>query len=125
MEDTAKTIEPTRAEELVLSLSEKLAVTASARNVYGEPIHTHGRTIVPVARLGYGLCSTAVCRDGDNVGGGSVAVVWAQSRWAISRSRNTAHNTCHFRRHVRSCLRRSPESALAICSEGCADKTAT
>jgi uncharacterized spore protein YtfJ len=71
MEDTAKTIGPTRAEEIVLSLSEKLAVTASARNVYGEPIHAHDRIIVPAARFGYGFGATSGGRDGDNVGGGS------------------------------------------------------
>jgi uncharacterized spore protein YtfJ len=62
---------PTRAEEIVLSLSEKLAVIASARNVYGEPIHAHDRIIVPAARFGYGVGATSGGRDGDNVGGGS------------------------------------------------------
>jgi uncharacterized spore protein YtfJ len=71
MEDPTKTIEPTRAEDIVLSLSEKLAVTASARNVYGEPIHAHDRIVVPAARFGYGLGATSGGRDGDNVAGGS------------------------------------------------------
>ncbi len=73
MEDTTKTIEPTRAEDLVLSLSENLAVTASARNVYGEPIDAHDRTIVPVAcqvRIWSRRNSSGGC-DGDKVGGGS------------------------------------------------------
>jgi uncharacterized spore protein YtfJ len=71
MEDTTKTLTPTRAEELVLSLSEKVAITASARNVYGEPIHAHNRTIVPVAKFGYGLGATSDGRDGDKADGGS------------------------------------------------------
>lgn len=118
MEDTAKTIGPTRAEETVLSLSEKLAVTASARNVYGEPIHAHDRTIVPIARFGFGLGATSGGRDGAMSAADPAVVVWAQSRWAISRSPNTAHNMCHFQHHVKSCLRRSPELASANCSEG-------
>ena len=71
MEDTTKTFASTRAEEIVFSLSEKLSVTASARNVYGEPIDAHNRTIVPVAKFGYGLGATSGGRDGDKVGGGS------------------------------------------------------
>ena len=63
--------EPTRAEDVLLRLSEKLAVTASARTVYGDPVHSHERTIVPVAKFGYGLGASSGGRNGENVGGGS------------------------------------------------------
>jgi len=69
--DPNKPLEPTRAEDVLLSLSEKLAVSASARSVYGEPVHAFERTIVPVAKFGYGLGATSGGRDGDSVGGGS------------------------------------------------------
>jgi uncharacterized spore protein YtfJ len=60
----------TRAEDIVLNLSDHFATTASAKSVYGEPIHTGSRTIVPVARVGYGLGATSGGRNGETVGGG-------------------------------------------------------
>jgi uncharacterized spore protein YtfJ len=63
--------EPTRAEDVVMRLSERLAMTASARTVYGDPIHAHDRTVIPVAKFGYGLGATSGGRNGENVGGGS------------------------------------------------------
>ncbi len=63
--------EPTKAESLLSMLSDKLVTSANARNVYGEPIHAHERTLVPVAKFGYGLGATSGGRDGENVGGGS------------------------------------------------------
>jgi uncharacterized spore protein YtfJ len=71
MEDSLQPTQPTQAEDLVLSLSEKLAATASSHKVYGEPIHAHDRTIVPVAKVRYGVGATSGGRDGDTVGGGS------------------------------------------------------
>jgi uncharacterized spore protein YtfJ len=65
------TEEPTRAENLVSRLSEKLAITASAQSVYGEPIHVGNRTVIPVAKIGYWLGGTSGGRDGEKVGGGS------------------------------------------------------
>jgi uncharacterized spore protein YtfJ len=69
--DSTPTSEPTRAEDVLLRLSEKLAVTASARNVYGDPIHAHECTIVPIAQFGYGLGATSGGLNDHNVGGGS------------------------------------------------------
>jgi Sporulation protein YtfJ (Spore_YtfJ) len=46
------------------------AITASARTVYGEPVHSHERTIIPVAKFGYGLGASSGGRNGENVGGG-------------------------------------------------------
>ena len=63
--------EPTRAEDVVMRLSERLAMTASARTVYGEPVHAHERTVIPVAKFGYGLGATSGGRNGETVGGGS------------------------------------------------------
>lgn len=63
--------ESTRAEDIVLKLGEKLAATANARSVFGEPVRVANRTIVPVAKVGYGLGATSGGRNGETVGGGS------------------------------------------------------
>lgn len=60
----------TRAEDIILNLSDHFAATANAKSVYGEPVHTGSRTIVPVARVGYGLGATSGGRNGETVGGG-------------------------------------------------------
>ena len=41
--------------ELLETLVDRLAVTAKVTNVFGEPIESHGKTIIPVARLSYRL----------------------------------------------------------------------
>ena len=51
--DRTNLSDPTRAETILLSLSEKLALTASAKSVYGEPIQAYDRTLVPVAAFGF------------------------------------------------------------------------
>jgi uncharacterized spore protein YtfJ len=66
----ADTKDATKAEDIILNLSDHLAVTANAKSVYGEPIHTGSRTIVPVAKVGYGLGATSGGRSGETVGGG-------------------------------------------------------
>jgi uncharacterized spore protein YtfJ len=66
----ADTKDATKAEDIVLNLSDHFAVTANAKSVYGEPIHTGSRTIVPVAKVGYGLGATSGGRIGETVGGG-------------------------------------------------------
>lgn len=67
--------ESTRAESLVTKLGERLAATANARNVYGEPVTAHNRTIIPVAKVGYGVGAGSGRRtgqDGGTGGGGGV-----------------------------------------------------
>lgn len=41
--------------EILTSLSERFAATGEVQNVFGEPIEAHGKTIIPVARVQYGL----------------------------------------------------------------------
>ena len=60
----------TRAEDIVLTLGDKFAATANARNVYGDPVRLGNRVIVPVAKVGYGLGASSGGRSGDTVGGG-------------------------------------------------------
>ncbi len=114
MEDSIQSAEPTRAEDLVLSLSEKLAITASARNVFAEPIHAHNRTIVPVASSDMVLAQPQADATATRSAAAPAAVVSAQSPRATSRSPKTAQDTCHFQHHAKSCLQRLPESAWAI-----------
>lgn len=70
--------EATRAESLIARISEKLSATANARNVYGEPIESHNRTVVPVARVGYGVGAGAGGREGEGSGGGGGGGVGAK-----------------------------------------------
>ena len=37
------------------SLGDHLQVGASVRNVYGDPVNIGGRTVIPIARVSYGL----------------------------------------------------------------------
>jgi uncharacterized spore protein YtfJ len=41
--------------ELFESLSERLQNSANVKRVFGEPIETHDKTIIPVARIAYGF----------------------------------------------------------------------
>jgi uncharacterized spore protein YtfJ len=43
------------AQEILQSMAERFAATASVKQVFGEPIERGGRTIVPVARVKYRL----------------------------------------------------------------------
>lgn len=43
------------AQEILQALSEQLAGSANVKQVFGEPIHAAGKTIVPVARVRYAL----------------------------------------------------------------------
>ncbi|MBV8818531.1 MAG: hypothetical protein JO022_09260 [Acidobacteriaceae bacterium] len=43
------------ARDLLHSIGERVATSASVRNIYGEPITAHDRTLIPVARVGYGF----------------------------------------------------------------------
>ena len=41
--------------EMLATLVDHFAATAKVQNVFGEPIETHGKTIIPVARVSYRL----------------------------------------------------------------------
>jgi uncharacterized spore protein YtfJ len=42
-------------QKVLQSLGEKVATSASVKTVFGEPITAEGKTIVPVASIGYGF----------------------------------------------------------------------
>ena len=44
-----------QAQEILQSMAEKFATSASVKQVFGEPIERGGKTIVPVARVQYRL----------------------------------------------------------------------
>jgi len=43
------------AAELLQKIGESLGSTATVKSVFGEPIHTQGKTVVPVAKVAYGF----------------------------------------------------------------------
>jgi uncharacterized spore protein YtfJ len=51
------------------ALGDRLQAGASVRNVYGDPVELHGRTVIPVARIGYGFGAGGRASGGK--GGGS------------------------------------------------------
>ena len=59
-----------RTEEIVVKLADRLAVTANARNVYGDPVTAHNRTVIPVAKVGYGVGAGSGARPGKEPGSG-------------------------------------------------------
>jgi len=65
------------ASDLLQKISETVAAAANVKNVYGEPIHVNGKTIVPVAKVAYGFGAGtgtknggAADRQGEGGGGG-------------------------------------------------------
>ena len=44
-----------KVSKMLSSLGNHLRVGASVRNVYGEPVVAGGRTVIPIARVGYGF----------------------------------------------------------------------
>jgi uncharacterized spore protein YtfJ len=49
-------------------LGERVTAEATVRRVFGEPVTAHGRTVIPVARIGYGF-GAGGGRGGDGGGG--------------------------------------------------------
>jgi uncharacterized spore protein YtfJ len=43
------------AAQLLEKIGESLETTATVKSVFGEPIHGHGKTVVPVAKVAYGF----------------------------------------------------------------------
>ena len=41
--------------EILTTLADRFSTTGKVQNVFGEPIEAHGRTIITVARVRYGL----------------------------------------------------------------------
>jgi uncharacterized spore protein YtfJ len=58
-------------------MGEHLQSSAHVRNVYGEPVTAGNRTVIPVARLGYGLGagSGGIDEKGGGGGGGGVGAL--------------------------------------------------
>ena len=43
------------AQNILQTISERLHSTATVKSVYGDPIHTEGKTVVPIASIAYGF----------------------------------------------------------------------
>jgi uncharacterized spore protein YtfJ len=72
-----------KVSKMLRSLGDQLQVGASVRNVYGDPVSVGGRTVIPIARVGYGFGAgggevgpseeAASARDGSGGGAGMSA----------------------------------------------------
>ncbi|HEY2904502.1 MAG TPA: spore germination protein GerW family protein [Vicinamibacterales bacterium] len=66
------------ATDLLQKIGETLGATATVKSVFGEPIHAHGKTVVPVAKIAYGFGGGSgtgkggphADREGEGGGGG-------------------------------------------------------
>ena len=58
-------------QELLRTISDVFATSASVRNVYGDPVTAGSKTVIPVAEVRYAFGAGGGSRtDGDNDGGG-------------------------------------------------------
>ncbi len=57
--------------EILTSLADRFATTGKVQNVFGEPIEAHGKIIIPVASVKYGLGAGG---GGENKSGSEDAV---------------------------------------------------
>ena len=57
--------------EILTTLADRFSTTGKVQSVFGEPIEAHGRTIIPVARVQYGLGAGG---GGENKSGSEDAV---------------------------------------------------
>jgi len=92
------------AQEILQGLSERLAGSASVKQVFGEPIHAAGKTIIPVARVRYALGggggggeqnNAAVGRPLAGGGGGGGGAVMASPMGALEIT-ETSVRFVHF-----------------------------
>ena len=60
------------AAEMLAKMGESLGATATVKSVFGEPIHTEGKTIVPVAKIAYGFGAGSDRQTEGGGGGGGV-----------------------------------------------------
>jgi uncharacterized spore protein YtfJ len=71
-------------QELLRNISERLANSATVRNVYGDPVTVGGRTVIPAARVRYGFGGGGGRKAAeDNAGGGGGGGVVAKPCGAI------------------------------------------
>lgn len=54
------------AQEILRQVGDALGSAASVKSVFGEPIQTEGKTVVPVARIAYGFGGGFGSRHGPN-----------------------------------------------------------
>ncbi len=66
-------------QELLESLTQRLGSSASVKSIFGEPVTAGDRTIIPVARIGYGFgggggtAKEGAAGEGGGAGGGAGA----------------------------------------------------
>ncbi len=60
-------------QDLIETISGRLSASANVTSVYGEPITAEGKTLIPVARVGYGF-GAGMGRENPERGGGGGGV---------------------------------------------------
>lgn len=56
----------TNAKDMLEKIAESLGTTASVKSVFGEPIHSEGKIVIPVAKVAYGFGAGAGSGRGKN-----------------------------------------------------------
>ncbi len=51
------------AADLLQKIGDSLGTTATVKSVFGEPIHSEGKTVIPVAKVAYGFGAGAGSRS--------------------------------------------------------------
>jgi uncharacterized spore protein YtfJ len=72
-------------QQIFQTFTDRLQTSASVKSVYGEPIEAHGKTVIPIAKVGFGFGGgfgagganreTQVGPGGEGGGGGGGATV--------------------------------------------------
>jgi uncharacterized spore protein YtfJ len=61
--------------ELLQTMSDAFASTASVRNVYGDPVTVGARTVIPMAQVRYGFGGGGGKKNGSEGGGGGGGMI--------------------------------------------------
>jgi uncharacterized spore protein YtfJ len=61
--------------EILKTMSDSFAASASVKNVYGEPVTVGGRTVIPMAQVRYGFGGGGGKKDESDGGGGGGGMI--------------------------------------------------
>jgi uncharacterized spore protein YtfJ len=62
-------------QELLQTINDRFAVSASVKNVYGEPVTVGARTMIPMAQVRYGFGGGGGKKDESDGGGGGGGMI--------------------------------------------------
>jgi uncharacterized spore protein YtfJ len=83
--------------EMLVKIGESVGSTATVRSVFGEPVHSEGKTVIPVAKVMYGFgggggsgsrgSGEEGAPNGEGSGGGGGACAWPAGVLEITATR--------------------------------------